>query len=367
MALSTTSPLPQIPVALLPFDTTPAYTLKECTLKQLHLLSYRLGISSLYARLQQEAVASILMYHSVPAAEEEQWIDPCNSLSVETFEQHAKFLAQYRHVVSIEQLVQQLALGQPICRGTVAITFDDGYRNNLTVAAPILQKYNLPATIYLATGYVDAEENQWIDVLYSAFRARSRHRLRVPSLGDWDLETDKQQQKAYGAIVNYLIEADVAQRNAALAEIDRQLVPVAYPPRLTMNWNEVRALQQQYPNITLGVHTSNHLDLYTHSDQTAEELRISTEHMVAQTGLQPKHLAFPYNRYCLQAQMQVAESCLQSAVLVTNDPVVRPDTSCYELPRLQAPKSMALLKSWTNGGFPDVSQRLFKRAWTHPF
>lgn len=367
MASSTTTSLSQLPIALLPFDTTPSYTPKEHILKRLHLLSYQLGVTSLYARLQRGAVASILMYHSVHSTEEEQWIDPCNSLSAEAFEQQMQFLARYRQVVSIEHLIGQLALGEPINRGTVAITFDDGYRNNLMVAAPILSKYDLPATIYLATGYVEAEENQWIDVVYSAFRARANDYLSIPPIGSWSLVTSKQQQAAYGAITNCLIKASVAQRQTILADIDQQLAPTAYPPRLTLNWNEVRQLQKQYPNITLGVHTSNHIDLCTHSDQTAEEMTLSIEHMIKQTGVQPKHLAFPYNRSCPQSRTQVAESCLQSAVLVTDDPVVRSHTSCYALPRLQAPRSMTLLKSWTNGGFPDVSQRLFKRAWIHPF
>lgn len=360
------------PIAFLPLNTAPSLTFKERLRRRLHLLSYQSGLSSLYARMQRESVATILMYHSVPPASETQWIDPCNCISEKIFEQQMRFLSQHRQVISIEQLTQQLKREEPIQRGTVAITFDDGYRNNLTVAAPILAKYDLPATLYLATNYVSTGENQWIDTVYSAFRTCSRYRLNLLSfkdkrLLDWTLTEHKQREQAYRAIVSYLIEADVAQRQKLLAEIDRQLMPTAYPPQLTLTWDEVRQMQQQYPNITLGVHTANHLDLSTHSDRTAEEMKISMAQIRAATGIRPQHLSFPYNRYNDQALAQVAAARLSSAVAIAPDPVVRLGTSRYALPRLEAPQSMLLLKSWTNGGFPDTSRRLFGHTWTTPY
>ena len=89
--------------------------------------------------------------------------------------------------------------------------------------------------------------------------------------------------------------------------------------------------------------------------------------MIKETGDRPQHLAFPYNRYNEQAQAQVIAAQLRSAVVATDDPIVRGDTFLYALPRLDAPKSMTLLKSWTNGGFPDISNRIFGRKWIHPF
>lgn len=357
--------------ALLPLDTKPPLSYRERTRRFLHLSVYQSGLSSLYARLQRESVATILMYHSVPTLDESRWTDPYNSLSAEAFERQMQFLSRYRRVISIEQLVQKLRAKEAIEQRTVAITFDDGYRNNLTVAAPILAKYNLPATIYLATGYIDSEQNQWIDTLYAAFRARSKCELALTAWNDdfqdWNLADARQKVKAYIALTEYLIQATVSQRDALLAEIDRQLAPTAYPPRLTMNWEEARTLKTQYPNITLGAHTTNHLDLRTHSSRAAEEITGSVEQMAIALGSAPKHFAFPYNRYCQHALAEVKAAKISSAVVAANDPVVRANTSPYMLPRLEAPKSMALLKSWTDGGFPDMSRRLFSQPWICPY
>ncbi len=359
------------PIAFLPLSTAPALTFKERTRRFLHLLSYGSGISSIYARLQPESVATILIYHSIPTAQEALWMDPSNCISAENFEQQMHFLSQYREVISIESLTQKIECNEPIRRGTVAITFDDGYRNNFTVAAPILAKYNLPATIYLATDYINKEQNQWVDTLYAAFRTCSHYNLDLSDrdrfeLGCWNLRDEAQRQQAYRKISHHLIEADVISRQQLLAEIDRQLAPIAYAPRLTLNWEEIRQSQQQYPNLAWGVHTAHHLDLSIHSDQAAHEMALSMEHMLAATGIRPQHFSFPYNRYNAQSQGAVKAAKLSSAVAIAEDPVVRTSTSPYALPRLCAPTSLLLLKSWTNGGFPDISRRLFGRTWTTP-
>ena len=291
-------------------------------------------------------------------------MDPRNCLSAQQFEQQMQFLKTHRHVVSVDQLVRQVETGEPIRRGTVAITFDDGYLNNLRVAAPILAKYNLPATLYLATANVSREVIQWLVMLYSAFRSRSQHRLIIDN-HRWDLT--HQATAAYKAMASQLIECLPEVRQALLKTIDEQLKPTAYPPRMTMNWEEVRELHQNYPQITLGIHTANHIDLDRHSDRTDEELRLAIEQIETEIGVRPQHLAFPYNRYNPSAQAQAAEH-VKSAVATAPDPVVRTgghtNTSRYALPRLEGPQSLTLLQSWTNGGFPDITQRVFKQVWT---
>lgn len=359
-----------------PLNTFPAYStktrLKRSFVRGLHQLTYCSGLSSAYARLKAgvkgDSVAAVLMYHSIPSPQEQSWMDPCNCLSAELFERQIRFLARHRHVMSIDQLVQKLRNKETLQRGSVAITFDDGYLNNLRVAAPILARYRLPATIYLATSYVSNQENQWIDTLYSAFRARTRHLLGLSnlSLSNWDLSKPSHTEMAYRAIAHHLITCTPKQRQAVLSAIDLQLAPAARPPRLTMNWDEVRELRQNYPNITVGVHTANHIDLSTHYQQTDYEMELSIAHLLAETGERPQHLAFPYNRYNAKAQGQVAAH-LRSAVATARDPVVRSQTSPYALPRLEAPQSLLMLKSWTNGGFPDVTQRLFGRVWARPY
>jgi hypothetical protein len=79
----------------------------------------------------------------------------------------------------MDALVGAIERGERLAEGTVALTFDDGYRDALEVVAPILARYGLPAILYLPTGYVGRGETQWVDRLYTMFAARAHHRLEL--------------------------------------------------------------------------------------------------------------------------------------------------------------------------------------------
>jgi peptidoglycan/xylan/chitin deacetylase (PgdA/CDA1 family) len=98
----------------------------------------------------------ILMYHGVCEDElaGQSWV-PRSFVSRSVFEQQLDYLRRYAFVLPISEAIGRLQNGT-LPQRSVAITFDDGYANNLHVAAPMLQKYGLPATIFLATAYVES-------------------------------------------------------------------------------------------------------------------------------------------------------------------------------------------------------------------
>lgn len=102
--------------------------------------------------IQQGYVVPIIMYHSVnPDAL------PENRLAVtpQTFERQMAFLKKYHYNVSpLEEVAVLIKEKKRIPYRTIAITFDDGYRDNYTYAFPILKKYNLPATIFIIVNEV---------------------------------------------------------------------------------------------------------------------------------------------------------------------------------------------------------------------
>src|SRR5438128_1853545 len=67
------------------------------------------------------------------------------ALRAEVFDRHMAYIASTNQVLTVEALVERMCRGQ-IPRNALAITFDDGYRDTLTHAAPILARYGLPAT-----------------------------------------------------------------------------------------------------------------------------------------------------------------------------------------------------------------------------
>jgi len=102
-------------------------------------------------------VPAILMYHSVSAD-----ANPENRLAVSTkiFERQMRFLKEHHYnVVTLEVLAGLIKEKKKVPRNTVAITFDDGYKNNYTEAFPILKKYNLVANIFIIVNEVGRPQN----------------------------------------------------------------------------------------------------------------------------------------------------------------------------------------------------------------
>jgi peptidoglycan/xylan/chitin deacetylase (PgdA/CDA1 family) len=86
------------------------------------------------------------------------------------FEEHLKLYLRYATPVSL----QEVAINRKLPNNALIITIDDGYENNYSVAYPILKKYQVPATIFLTTGFIDRKNvlwTDWLDVIL--FRARN--------------------------------------------------------------------------------------------------------------------------------------------------------------------------------------------------
>ena len=93
---------------------------------------------------------SVLVYHSISSPIEPLEADA--DISPERFERQLQWLARWRRVVPLAE-----TLHTPASRNLIAITFDDGYRDNLTVALPLLEKFQLPMTLFVAAGLVGCE------------------------------------------------------------------------------------------------------------------------------------------------------------------------------------------------------------------
>ncbi len=103
----------------------------------------------------------ILMYHSVDPS-----VDSSNRLNVhpDSFERQMRFLRRFRYnIVTVEELAGIIRRGENIPPRTVAITFDDGYKNNYTHAFPVLQKYRIPATLFIIVREVGRPQNDRLD------------------------------------------------------------------------------------------------------------------------------------------------------------------------------------------------------------
>jgi len=129
------------------------------------------GASARILKLMQ----SVLVYHTINEAEGQS--DCPERISPGRFEQQLKWLSRRRRVVP---LTETLTCSRK--ESVAAITFDDGYRDNLTIALPLLEKYQLPMTLFVVAGFVGRENY----LLQEELREMAKHPLvTIGSHGLW--------------------------------------------------------------------------------------------------------------------------------------------------------------------------------------
>lgn len=121
----------------------------------------------------------ILTYHAVtPGAPP---LDDWCFLPARRFSAQMAFLHRFRfNIVPLKEAVDALAAGK-LQRRTVAITFDDGYMNNVTTALPILERYGFPATVFVVSGRIGSRKGLWPSRIIAALSASERLQIRVGS------------------------------------------------------------------------------------------------------------------------------------------------------------------------------------------
>jgi peptidoglycan/xylan/chitin deacetylase (PgdA/CDA1 family) len=130
----------------------------------------------------------ILMYHQVAVVENDVW---SLAVSPRHFEEHLEVLARRREAVSLPQLTAERGATYSN-RRQVAITFDDGYADNLTNAKPILERFAMPATVFVVGDAIGGGREFWWDALDQIFLGRHELpkslRLRIEGRDyQWDL------------------------------------------------------------------------------------------------------------------------------------------------------------------------------------
>jgi peptidoglycan/xylan/chitin deacetylase (PgdA/CDA1 family) len=275
----------------------------------------------------------VLGWHNI----EPTWAFP--GLSAEAgrrgFERQARFLRRWTNVVPLRSALADLAEGRPLPPRAVALTFDDGYLDNATFAAPLLSAAGLPATFFLVPEFLAGTSDAWWENLGWTLEQATEQSLRWDG-ERYDLGTAAAKRTAMDALAESLKQVDARTRADAVAEIRRQLVPGSDgPPRLFMNWDEADTLPRLGHDI--GSHTCGHpiLSRETPAVQTRELVR-SREVLQARFGRPVDVLAFPNGRrqdYSDETLDLVRSAGYQFAV-TTRSALAGPRSAPAEIPRV---------------------------------
>ena len=295
-----------------------------------------------------DAAGFVVTLHHVRPARSEAF-DPNALLSV-TPEFLDRFITRFTGLgwrfVSVDDIV---ARGMPPQAKSVAITLDDGYRNNFEQALPVFQRHAVPFTIYVCPGFAERTSELWWEALERIIRAADA--VRAPgadSASPLSARTPAEKLSAFHAWRAWLttVADETEQRVAIRALATEHGLDVASLAReLVMDWEETRTIAAN-PLCTIGAHTMTHAALARLSPKAAfQEIAGSIERIAAEIGKRPTTMAFPYG-YPAAAGSREAELAKQAGLVasfMTQPGYVPGAASRHGLPRVSI-----------NGLFQDV-------------
>jgi peptidoglycan/xylan/chitin deacetylase (PgdA/CDA1 family) len=320
-------------------------------------LKRRIGQAARWLKYRIASRALILMYHRVTDLSNDPYL---LAVKPKHFAEQLEVIRRFCTPVTLSQLVEALRHGKTLNRAIV-ITFDDGYADNLHCAKPLLQRYEIPATVFVTAGYLEKRREFWWDEMDRALLQPGTlpHRLRLDinqTAYEWELgEATVYTEKDYRCYNDWHIERqdDPTSRHrlfralysavANLPTIDRQKVlddlllwagaeSAARPTHRTLTTDEL-VLLHEGTLIEIGAHTMTHPFLSTLSanDQRSEiqESKSILERILNQPVTS---FAFPHGSSNAETDAAIQKDFLCACSSIA-DAVWR-NSECFQLPRL---------------------------------
>lgn len=277
------------------------------------------------------------LFHRVSNEVDQLWPPMTPSL----FEKVIRYLSKNYQVVLLEDLLKtphQFIKGP---KKIVTIQFDDGYKDNIEFAAPILKKYNCPASFYVVSGCIDSGLPTWTYLLDHSLQHTRVNVLELPF--DFVPE-DKKSIRADAnnklsdlarPIKPWLKKISNSQRIAVLETILRQCNDVTEKKAAMMDWNDIKELRRL--GFYVGSHSHSHplLASIETEEEIVFELDSSARRIEEMTGQRPVTISYPIGSFDDRVVRLAAECGYQYGLAVEHKFFNSTGTSRMEIPRVE--------------------------------
>ena len=274
---------------------------------------------------------SILIYHRVlPAADNFNTWD----VTASEFGLQMRALSEHFSPLPLSEAIERLAAKSLPARA-VCVTFDDGYADNAEVALPILLKHRVPATFFIATGYLDGGR-MWNDTVAEAIRTLAAPKLDLTSwgLGTFALDTVEARRAAITAILPALKYLPGPEREARAAHLG-EMAGIAKQSNLMMREEQVRELHTA--GMGIGAHTVTHPILLNATHEAASHEIVESGRRLAEIVRQPIRLfAYPNGKPGQDYgpdHVRMVRDAGYSAAVATEWGVATAQSDSFQLPR----------------------------------
>jgi peptidoglycan/xylan/chitin deacetylase (PgdA/CDA1 family) len=199
-------------------------------------------------------------------------------------------------LISLDEMHRRLAEGD-FKRRFVCVTIDDGYRDTLQFAYPILRAQEVPFAVYIPTSFPDRIGELWWLALEAVVARNSRITLLIDDRErGFECATAEEKHHVFDQLYQWVRSfrtEDELRRVVRDLSVRYQVDIAAFCEELCMSWEELSRLAAD-PLVTIGAHTVNHVMLAkTPERQARAEMAMSRSVIEASLGLRPSHLSYP--------------------------------------------------------------------------
>jgi len=243
----------------------------------------------------------VLLYHGVYADNDELGLynSAGKHIAQARFEAQMRHLSAARPLVSMGTIADALQGDAHLPCGAVAVTFDDGFLNNFTVAWPVLDKYQIPATIYLATGFIGTDRRIWTDQLEAVILETRQTSFTLTAGNEtkaYSLANAPDRLSALSDIKKMCKKMSEDEKEELVDQLAARLgLPDGTPHPLDkfMDWSQVREMDES-SLIDFGAHTADHVSLTRVSrEQMREQIDRSAAAVAENLGKDCRYFSYP--------------------------------------------------------------------------
>lgn len=232
----------------------------------------------------------VLAWHNV----EPTWCFPARpGTGRKGMEEQLAFLARFANVVPLGDALRALDEGSPLPPRAVAITFDDGYRDQLELAVPMLERLGLLATFFLIPGLLSGMVRPWWEVLGWIFGCATRD-VVVWEGRTVGLRGDAERRASLYTVSELLKRRDSQARHEAIEELADLCQPTGSlcDQAMFMDWAGARELARR--GFTVGSHSQSHAILANESEaEQRSDLGLSRRQLTRELGVPVDLLGYP--------------------------------------------------------------------------
>lgn len=250
------------------------------------------------------------------------------------FRKQLKIIKNSNQVISMDDVVKMYDSSSHSKENLVAITFDDGFKNNFEIAAPILDDFNFKATFYITSGLIGTNKLFWVDQLENSINHYKKSNFKIvlnDEIFDFKTKTKFNKINALNFIKKYCKQIENTEKNRVVEYVNNLCEGETFKTKNIsnyeiMNWKDIKKINQE-KNFIIGGHSLKH-DLFSKIEtesQLKQDIETSIELIQNKIGHKTTHYSYPegqsihFNKKIIKILKGNGIRCCPTAIDGTND------------------------------------------------